>query len=158
MRELNDLRLMPYMFEVQYQPGRENIADALSRLIRTNEKKNSEQETRTENYVRFVAKEVTPTALSTRQVEEASKVDDELIGVRRCLKDNKWDGSTVQFAAVKNELCCVGYLVVRGTRLVIPQQLRMRCVEISTSRSLRNSRHKAEIENKSMLATHGERC
>ena len=91
------LKLMSYTFRIQYQPGRMNIADPLSRLIYTNCEDNASQvQTQAEEYIRFVVKGATPRAVSTREVEEVSKVDEELIDVRRSWhishrSKNKWE-------------------------------------------------------------------
>ncbi len=126
------LKLMSYTYKIQYRPGRENIADVLSRLVDTSTAdKPSRLQMQAEEYIRFVAKEASPRAMSTREVEEESRIDEELIAVRKCLKEDKWDKPSVNFCAVRNELSCIGYLVVRGTRLVIPRKLRMKCVELA---------------------------
>lgn len=85
------MKLMPYRFKVRYAPGSGNIADALSRLVDTRNVGQSKIETKTENYIRFVAREATPSALTTREVEETSKVDDELTIVRECLESRRWE-------------------------------------------------------------------
>ncbi|XP_033758102.1 uncharacterized protein K02A2.6-like [Pecten maximus] len=128
------MRLMPYTFTVKYQPGKSNIADALSRLVtkdRDAEPVRNKLESETINYVRFVAREATPTALSTREVEEASKTDDELCAVRKCLSAGRWDKSCTQYYPIRGEVCQLGYLVLRGTRLVIPQVLQLKCIKLA---------------------------
>ena len=69
------LRLQPYNFSVIHRPGHENIADPLSRLFHTRVEPDNHQRC-TEEYVRFVAASATLTALTTREIEEAS-ADDE---------------------------------------------------------------------------------
>ena len=63
-------RLQPNDFSVIYRPGRENIADPLSRLLHRKVEPDNHQRC-TEEYVRFVAVSATPTALTTREIEEA---------------------------------------------------------------------------------------
>ncbi|KAJ8407410.1 hypothetical protein AAFF_G00279840 [Aldrovandia affinis] len=72
------LRLQPYDFKVKHIPGKRNIADPLSRLLGETAQRRSTITARTE-YVRFVAVSATPKALTTREVEEASATDPELI-------------------------------------------------------------------------------
>ena len=75
------LRLQPYDFSVMYRPGRGSIADSLSRLLhRMVELDKHEHDA--EEYVRLVAVNATPRALTTREIEEASAVEEELIEVR----------------------------------------------------------------------------
>ena len=45
-----------------------------------------------EEYVRFVAVSATPTALITREIEETSAVDEELIEVRKAITTGQFDG------------------------------------------------------------------
>ena len=70
------LRLQPYRFTVRHIPGTENIADSLSRLTRN--KASIDLSSEVEEYVRFIAENSIPQALSTREVERASDADKEL--------------------------------------------------------------------------------
>ncbi|XP_033641983.1 uncharacterized protein K02A2.6-like [Asterias rubens] len=126
------LRLMPFTYTIRYAPGPQNIADVLSRLVKSNvaDKPNT-LANKAEEYVKFVAEQATPKALTTREVEEASKDDAELIKVRKCLAKGDFDKSSVNYFPIRNELSSIGYLVLRGTRLVIPKTLRTKCVELA---------------------------
>ncbi|XP_033099993.1 uncharacterized protein LOC117103529 [Anneissia japonica] len=76
------MRLMSYSYTVKYVPGKNSIADILSRLpIETDDQQNNDSDD-TEMYIRLVASNATPCALSSREVEEASKDDPELSKVR----------------------------------------------------------------------------
>lgn len=79
------LRLQPYNFKVVYVSGKENIADPLSRLLGSTgiREKHSHE---SDEYVRFVAVSATPRALTTREVEEASEKDSELIELRKAIE------------------------------------------------------------------------
>ena len=77
------LRMQAYKFKVKYQPGPKNIADPLSRLVSSTEN-GSKRSSQAEEYVRFVAVSATPSAMTTREVEEASATDEELSAVRQC--------------------------------------------------------------------------
>ena len=85
------LRLQPYRFKVKHIPGKENIADTLSRLTDQHTNSCAKLCTETEEYVRFVAENATPCALSTREIERASAVDKELSNVRDCIQKGQWE-------------------------------------------------------------------
>ena len=60
-----------------HSPGRENIAGPLSRLLHKKVETDNHQRC-TEEHVRFVAISATPTALTSRDIQEASADDGEL--------------------------------------------------------------------------------
>ena len=69
------LRLQPYRFKVQYIPGKQNIADPLSRLGKGKVVCMNDD---AEEFIRFVAETSTPAAMSVQEVEEESWLDQEI--------------------------------------------------------------------------------
>ena len=125
------LRLQPYRYTVKHIPGKSNIADPLSRLQFFQES-NSRSFVDTEEYVRFVAVNATPTALTTKEIEQASVTDEELSNLRKSIRFNRWhELKNKQYVLVKEELCLIGKLVLRGTRILIPQDLRDKVLHIA---------------------------
>lgn len=118
------LRLQPYNFTVKYRPGATNAADSLSRLscVEIEEARRN----LAEEYVCFVARHAVPNALLPRDVETASMTDKELATVRKCIQTGNWNNQPIdkQYITVQSELSCVGNIVLRGTRLVMPSSLR----------------------------------
>ena len=105
-----------------YRPGKTNIADALSRLNSLNLKDRSGEET---DFVRLIAQESTPVALTAKEVERASEEEPGLTSVRHYIQSGDWSQCKLpHYLCVKNELCVLGKLVMRGTRIVIPKSLR----------------------------------
>ena len=125
------LRMQPYTYTVRYVKGRSNIADALSRLLPKTE--NDESILNIEQaYIRFLAENATPSAMTTREIERASDEDSELQSVRDCLLHGSWyQLENKQFLTIQSELSAIGKLVLRGTRIVIPQSLRSRTLELA---------------------------
>ena len=66
------------------------MADPLVRLV-ANLITSSSHSTEAEEYVRFVAINATPFPMTTREVEEASAIDEELCAVKECLNGKPWD-------------------------------------------------------------------
>ena len=105
------LRLQPYSFKVKYLPGEQNIADSLSRLLQE------------ENQ----AVTSTPRAMTTREIEDASAEDEGLSELRNCIAGATGRKDQLkQYIPVASELCVIGKLILRGTRIVIPSKLRSR--------------------------------
>ena len=138
------IRLQTYDFRVVYAPGQSNVADPLSRLVRGN--KAADHQHGAEEYVRFAAISATPAALTTREVEEASAVDDELKALREEIKTGQFE-KCKGYAPAAEELGVIGQLVLRGTRIVLPSKLRSQAISLAheghlgivgTKRSLRN--------------------
>ncbi|XP_078309584.1 uncharacterized protein LOC144617972 [Crassostrea virginica] len=90
------LRMQPYIFKVRYIPGPKNIADTLSRLVKNDFVQKSDD--LVDDYVRFVAKEATPIAMTNREIERASENDPELCAVRQCLVNQQWHRVQTVFA------------------------------------------------------------
>ena len=125
------LKLMSYNYQIKYLPGKQNIADALSRLVAINKSEFKERNV-AEEFVRFCAQEGTPKALTTQEIEKEAKVDTELSEVRNCLQQAKWNQSVMSaYYPVKNELSVIGYLVMRGRRIIIPKTLQAKCLQLA---------------------------
>ena len=123
--------MQSYKFKVIYQPGPKNIANSLSWLV-SREESGSKHSSQAEVYVRFVAISATPTAMTTREVEEASAEDEELSAIRNCINGESWDHLVYkQYIPCSGELCTIGQLILRGTRIVIPKELRPRILSLA---------------------------
>lgn len=128
------LRLQPFDFRVVHVRGKNNIADPLSRLIKTD---NSATLTKSQledmAFIRNVALESTPRALTTKQIERDSDVDSELTEVRRCVQFGDWSqfSGPKLYRVVADELCRVGNVLLRGSRIVIPKSLRAQVIELA---------------------------
>ena len=74
-------------------------------------------------YLRFIAISATPKALPTRQVEEGSAMDAELRNWREANKTGRFEKCRA-YAPKAVELCVIGQLILRGTRIVLPNKRR----------------------------------
>ena len=139
------LRLQPYAFSVKYLPGQLNIADALSRLTKIEEK---ESRSVAEEYIRFVANTAVLQAMTVEEIERESAVDDELETLRECIKTGNWENSDCPgYKPIRDELCLFGNIVLRGTRIVVPKKLRERVIELG------HEGHQGVVKMKQRLRT-----
>ena len=135
------LKLQSFNFEVLYSRGDLNPADYISRHLQSDTKCDLIAES-AEQYVNFLMSQATPKALSREEIIEATRKDATLQEVMRLISTGQWDNlkavegvdpSTLKiFANVRSELTSVdGNLVLRGSRIVIPDALQKPVVELA---------------------------
>ena len=79
----------------------------------------------------FITVKAVPKAMSAEEIEQAALDDDELKELRGAIQTEKWEGvKCSEYLPVANELCVVGGIVMRATRLVIPKKLRSKVLTI----------------------------
>jgi len=70
--------------------------------------------------------------MTTREIAEASSEDRQFVELRQRIKDRNWKGNQhKQYIPVFGELCVIGKLILRGTRIVIPSKLRPRVLSLA---------------------------
>ena len=70
--------------------------------------------------------------MTAREVERVSEKDPELCSVRYYTQSGDWSQCKMpHYLSVKNELCTIGKLDIRGTRIVIPQSLRSEVLRLA---------------------------
>lgn len=108
------LPMQVFDYTIEYKPGNESIGDSLSRLSCCHSQEEEKTRNVAEDYVRFIiiAQTATPKGMTTREVEEHSHRDAERSEVR-ILKE------CVEYIPVREELCVIGGLVLRGAGIVI---------------------------------------
>ena len=95
----------------------------------------------------FVAEVSAPVAIPIREIEEESALDPEISQLRECISTGDWDKALPVYKAVRNELCTLGKLVLRGTRLLIPAKLRERVLNLA------HEGHQGLVKTKQRLRT-----
>lgn len=139
------LRLQSYDFVVRYEPGKNNMADPLSRMSQGEEEIVGEIDT-----VAWLAQEIKPCALSIEEIESETKRDDRLQAVKEAIFSGHWDAVPVEFrtATIKDDLTTYGELILRGDRIVIPKELQNRVVELAHSAHQGSTAMKAQLRAK----------
>ncbi|KAJ8735710.1 hypothetical protein PYW07_007330 [Mythimna separata] len=116
------LRLQSYQYKVIYRPGKNNIADPLSRLC----KLTPENSAPNVDYVQNIIEYVRPIAVSLSDIERCSNEDLEIQKVKEGVNERKWDAAVKCYKLIENELCFHEGILLRGTKIVIPKVLRDR--------------------------------
>lgn len=124
------LRLQSYSFKVIYKPGKNNIADPLSRLVVTNGPQPC-FDYGTEPYVNAITTVAAPIALKLSEIEEVSANDETILAVKNALNNNDWSGKATLFKAFETELCFAGNILLRGSRIVVPERLQNRTIQLA---------------------------
>ncbi|XP_055307867.1 uncharacterized protein K02A2.6-like [Sitodiplosis mosellana] len=124
------LRLQSYKFKVIYRPGKNNIADPLSRLV-TTERPQPCFDIGAEIYVNNIAASAAPVAIKLAEIEELSQTDEIICAVKKGLTDNDWEEKAIPLKPFETELCLAGNILLRGVRIVMPEKLRQRTLELA---------------------------
>lgn len=125
------VRLQAYRGRVVYRPGKSNIADPLSRLAITSEVNGRFIEEYTEHYVQWVTVNAAPVALKISEIEQKSEEDESIQAVRIGLQQNVWSENAAPFKLFATELCFSDKILLRGSRIVVPEKLRMRTLDLA---------------------------
>ena len=80
--------------------------------------------------MREVTLQAVPVALQIEEIEEVSFQDEALEAVREALETGHWGKAPKAYKLVCHELARIGKVVLRGTRRVVPRQLRRRVLDL----------------------------
>ena len=151
------LRLQPYDMTLVFRPGHDNPSDYLSRHP-VHTRQSSREELIAEEYVNFIVKTSTPCAISPEQIRKATAADPTLSQVIQAINTNQWhriqtvpnvDRSSVKaFKDVKEELTAVNNILLRGSRIVIPQSLHQAVINLAHQGHQGMSKTKALLRSK----------
>ncbi|XP_058817207.1 uncharacterized protein K02A2.6-like [Topomyia yanbarensis] len=126
------LRLQAFRYRIVYKPGKDNIADPLSRLSTLNDYRDVDSSD-DKMYVNAITESV---AIDVSEIKEASDSDYELTLVKQALMKDDWNDENIKSGAkdyvpFQKDLSILEGYVIRGCRLVIPRKLRARMLQLS---------------------------
>lgn len=126
------LRLQPFRFRVIYKPGKENVADSLSRLSHSDDAKDTDSAD-DHLYISAITESV---AIDVSEIKDALEADAELLLVKDAILTSDWNEETIKTGAkmyipFQRDLSLLEGCVIRGCRLVIPRQLRLRMLHLA---------------------------
>nr|CAH7744111.1 unnamed protein product [Callosobruchus chinensis] len=124
------LRLQAFRFKVVYKPGKFNIADSLSRLCKLQDEKPFDHEE--EFHVFTIIEKNTPKAMNISEIVSESKADILIAETINKINNGSWTSNDKNiYSAFKTELSAMGPVLLRGNRIVIPQTLTKRVLELA---------------------------
>ena len=104
----------------------------MSRLFNENVIKNAQNDDSIDEHVKLIVNYATPIALTTREIEKASNANKELRNLRNCKLSNDWlKLDCKSYLPVRSELTTINFIVLRGTRMVIPSELREHVLKLA---------------------------
>ena len=129
------LYLQQFDFELKYCPGKKNGADYLSRHALSTITKDVKVSEARKLVVHSIIQDTIPKALTLTEVQEETSKDEELTALIPYIlsgksEDCKKDSKTRDFNQIFQELSYIDGIVLRGSQIVIPMQLRNRVVDI----------------------------
>lgn len=124
------LRLQSFKFKILYQSGKLNIADSLSRLCQIGNESSFDHES--ELHVFTILERNSPRALSISQILNESQRDEQIIEAVNKIKNDCWELTDKNiFFPFRFELTTMGPVILRGSRIVIPQSLRAAVLQLA---------------------------
>ena len=125
------LSLMPYNCQLQYRPGKDNPADSMSRHPKPVNFIN-ETENLAELYANYVCSNAIPKAMTREEVKLETKLDPLLQKVVTAISLNNWTDPTVErYRRFQDELMVCDEVILRGNRIVLPESLHNRAIELA---------------------------
>lgn len=122
------LRLQSYNYSVSYITGKNNIADCLSRLCKSENHPIFDDQV--ESCIHELTMYLKPIAIPYSEIKSASTSDEEITSVIKALQSNEWTPKLLSYKLIKDELAVSDGILIRGTRIVIPFELRDRTLTL----------------------------
>ena len=122
--------MQQFKYSIRHIPGKENVADALSKLPVDSVPDAAIKQT--EEYERSIVADAIPAALSPHLVERESEGDPTLQLVCHAITSGDWSklqGTT--YKAIRDELWIIGQLVMRGNKVVMPEKLWKQTIQLA---------------------------
>ena len=123
------MKLQAYSYDLEHIPGKEMAADYLSRHPSTD----SVDEEASEHFVNMLVADCVPKASSIKDIQAATKKDAVLQKVITGVLTDKWelDDQTKKFYNIRESLSTKNGILLKGTRIVIPQQLQNNTLQLA---------------------------
>ncbi|XP_055632915.1 uncharacterized protein K02A2.6-like [Toxorhynchites rutilus septentrionalis] len=121
------LRLQPYDFKIERVRGEDNVADALSRLIRDSQEAEPFEGENGSHVLCTLDAGCMEVTLS--EIELSSEQDEEMENLWSALQRDDWPSELRMYEAHKKNIHCIGALLCKGDRIILPKALRSKAIE-----------------------------
>ena len=138
------LRLQEFCFKVIYKPGKNNIADPLSRFVDTNIRNSRKEDIEDSNLLAIISESTTPAVTIDEVIEENLK-DKQLMDVKKAITEDNWPKELKRYEIIKTELCEIDNVLLRGTRVIIPKTLVPKILNVGHEGHLSAASMKAKL-------------
>ena len=117
--------------------------------IRRNDKNNRIEKT-TIHFTNFISQNAVPKAMTLDEIKNESNNDVTIQAIRYAIRTNHWHGNplTAPFIKVRCELSDVDGIIMRGNRIVLPQKLQKKAMQIAHEGHLGTEKCKSLIRTK----------
>ncbi len=144
------MKLQDYHISVVYAPGKSNPADYMSRHPSSHQTLNIDRNS--EMHINFVTDHSMPKAISRDEFRQATMADRTLNNVIKALGNGRWydivedDKVAKSLFKIRTELSCTeDGILLRGSRIVVPESLQIKCVKLA------HSGHQGMVKTKQLL-------
>lgn len=142
------LRLQQYDYTIKHINGKDNPADILSRQPMKYQKVVSPEEEIAEGFINTVVANSIPKTITLSEIMEESQRDPTVTAVKNAIQQNDWTNKlTEPFKHVRNELTTKRGVVIRGARIIIPQNLQKQILKLA------HETHMGIMKTKALLRT-----
>ena len=119
--------LLNYNPQIVYQPGSENAVDILlCKPVPADTPRDP-----VEDYINCITVDSLPPAISIQELLLAAESDPTLQVVREYLNIRNWENAPKSFQLLKEELCQKQSLVLRNSRIVVPEVMHPRILQLA---------------------------
>ena len=151
------LRLQPYQVTVIYKKGENNPADYMSRHPSKQTMTTIRQAKVAEEYVNYIIQTSTPKAVKIEEINDSNSKDPTLQAVVSAVRSGDWSTAKKDkqvnqhdyeaLEKIKDELTISisSNVILRGTKIVIPQRLQQRVVDLA------HEGHQGIVKTKALL-------
>lgn len=144
------LRLMSYDFKIMYKPGKNNIADPLSRLCQSVPDNGPSFDEESERIIRLVASDACPIAITLQEITTATNSDEELQELMKWLPypPRRWPKTLSRYTKLANCFTTDGNILLKEQRIVIPRILQNRILQLAHEPHIGISAMKRRLRSK----------